>query len=777
MPTRRPAITDQVTGWTRRSGPTTTWRACSARRTASSSTATSSARTAARPLPSSPRCAPGWATGWCSRSGTSRSPRSTPSPSRRRWRPRPPGCTGSSGRCTTGCSSGDEPHLRQADLRGYAAEIGVPPEKVVWPATQFVEDRVEADFNSGVRSGVRGTPTLFVDGVRYRGDVDGAGPARGAGGMTVRIATFNLLHGLDVRSNRVDLDAAAEAIEALDVDVVAVQEVDRGLSAVRRAGPGRRAGVPPRPHGDVRTRAARRPDAALDPRARRRPGPGWPGVRDRPDQQAAPDGRRDRGAARRRSRTGPSPAPGRPPSPDPLPRRGAAGRAAGDGGGAVGPGRRHDRAPVVRAVAGPAAARHGRRFARGGPDGRAPPCSSATSTCRRGWSSRPCAAGLADAAGGAHVPVVEPGRAARPRARPRRDRDGGAEGGPGGAQRPPAADGDPAPGRRARALATPRGSRAVPAVQLRTARRRPSPPDANGSAPRAAPSPTASARSAQPRRSPATAGSDPHHASARVQASCAHAARSRSRCPGRRSPRRAGVRRPGAITISAGRARRARARACAAPAAPARRRRARRPRRPAQAEIAAVVSRSSTVGPDGTGVATQTRPSSSSTLAIGMRPGSSSRRMRRTAAASASAGSRSSDPGPSTGRNQVPCAVSRTAGPGARALEGLVRHRPTLGGRRARHPGVAHVAVLPRGSRAGPFVGRLAVPARRYALRPSRDLLLTEPHRFSRRSCRPLRPRRRWRRPAAPAPRPPRPAARAAPPSPRPGASRGPAAG
>jgi protein-disulfide isomerase len=47
----------------------------------------------------------------------------------------------------------------------------VTPEKVVWPATQFVEDRVEADFNSGVRSGVRGTPTLFVDGVRYRGDV------------------------------------------------------------------------------------------------------------------------------------------------------------------------------------------------------------------------------------------------------------------------------------------------------------------------------------------------------------------------------------------------------------------------------------------------------------------------------------------------------------------------------------------------------------------------------------------------------------------------------
>ncbi|WP_346281075.1 thioredoxin domain-containing protein [Pseudonocardia sp.] len=67
--------------------------------------------------------------------------------------------------------SGDEPRLTQDDLRRYAKEIGVPPEKVVWPATQFVEDRVEADFNSGVRSGVRGTPTFFVNGVQYRGAV------------------------------------------------------------------------------------------------------------------------------------------------------------------------------------------------------------------------------------------------------------------------------------------------------------------------------------------------------------------------------------------------------------------------------------------------------------------------------------------------------------------------------------------------------------------------------------------------------------------------------
>ncbi len=63
---------------------------------------------------------------------------------------------------------GDEPHLRQGDLRRYAHEIGIAPDTVVWPATRSVEGRVEADFSSGVRSGVRGTPTLFVNGAHHR---------------------------------------------------------------------------------------------------------------------------------------------------------------------------------------------------------------------------------------------------------------------------------------------------------------------------------------------------------------------------------------------------------------------------------------------------------------------------------------------------------------------------------------------------------------------------------------------------------------------------------
>jgi endonuclease/exonuclease/phosphatase family metal-dependent hydrolase len=45
----------------------------------------------------------------------------------------------------------------------------------------------------------------------------------------LRIATYNLLSGRDIRFDRFDLDAVAAAIDGLGADVVAVQEVDRGL--------------------------------------------------------------------------------------------------------------------------------------------------------------------------------------------------------------------------------------------------------------------------------------------------------------------------------------------------------------------------------------------------------------------------------------------------------------------------------------------------------------------------------------------------------------------
>lgn len=64
--------------------------------------------------------------------------------------------------------------LRDADLRGYASELGLDP-------TRFDEDRVgesvlervERDVRSGVASGeVLGTPTLFIDGALHVGRND-----------------------------------------------------------------------------------------------------------------------------------------------------------------------------------------------------------------------------------------------------------------------------------------------------------------------------------------------------------------------------------------------------------------------------------------------------------------------------------------------------------------------------------------------------------------------------------------------------------------------------
>ena len=62
--------------------------------------------------------------------------------------------------------------LRDIDLVGYAETLGLPGAAVVDDAAQRYGDKVEADFRSGVDSGVRGTPTLFVNGRRYTGPVD-----------------------------------------------------------------------------------------------------------------------------------------------------------------------------------------------------------------------------------------------------------------------------------------------------------------------------------------------------------------------------------------------------------------------------------------------------------------------------------------------------------------------------------------------------------------------------------------------------------------------------
>ena len=67
-------------------------------------------------------------------------------------------------------------HLESADLRRYAERLGLDLARfesaLVDPA---VAARVERDIESGERSGVDGTPSLFIDGIRYRGPRDPAG--------------------------------------------------------------------------------------------------------------------------------------------------------------------------------------------------------------------------------------------------------------------------------------------------------------------------------------------------------------------------------------------------------------------------------------------------------------------------------------------------------------------------------------------------------------------------------------------------------------------------
>jgi len=62
----------------------------------------------------------------------------------------------------------DDQHLVQ-----YAAEVGLDTERFERELSEHVyEDRVREDFVSGVRSGVNGTPSFYINGVRYDGPWD-----------------------------------------------------------------------------------------------------------------------------------------------------------------------------------------------------------------------------------------------------------------------------------------------------------------------------------------------------------------------------------------------------------------------------------------------------------------------------------------------------------------------------------------------------------------------------------------------------------------------------
>ena len=69
----------------------------------------------------------------------------------------------------------NQQHLETADLVGYAERLGLDVERFRRELSEHVHAaRVREDFMSGVRSGVNGTPTFYVDGVRYEGSYEAA---------------------------------------------------------------------------------------------------------------------------------------------------------------------------------------------------------------------------------------------------------------------------------------------------------------------------------------------------------------------------------------------------------------------------------------------------------------------------------------------------------------------------------------------------------------------------------------------------------------------------
>ena len=63
--------------------------------------------------------------------------------------------------------------LELLDVEQYAVALGLDLDQFVADmASEEVMNRVKEDFRGGVRSGVNGTPTFFLNGVRYNGSFD-----------------------------------------------------------------------------------------------------------------------------------------------------------------------------------------------------------------------------------------------------------------------------------------------------------------------------------------------------------------------------------------------------------------------------------------------------------------------------------------------------------------------------------------------------------------------------------------------------------------------------
>jgi protein-disulfide isomerase len=67
----------------------------------------------------------------------------------------------------------NQKRLRDRDLRGYAEMLGLDLELFDKELAEHVHaERVHEDFMSGVKSGVNGTPTFYINGARYDDSYD-----------------------------------------------------------------------------------------------------------------------------------------------------------------------------------------------------------------------------------------------------------------------------------------------------------------------------------------------------------------------------------------------------------------------------------------------------------------------------------------------------------------------------------------------------------------------------------------------------------------------------
>ena len=67
----------------------------------------------------------------------------------------------------------NQPNLDFDSLVAYATELGLDAERFALELENHVHaPRVREDFVSGIRSGVNGTPTFFINGMRHEGSFD-----------------------------------------------------------------------------------------------------------------------------------------------------------------------------------------------------------------------------------------------------------------------------------------------------------------------------------------------------------------------------------------------------------------------------------------------------------------------------------------------------------------------------------------------------------------------------------------------------------------------------